>query len=150
MPLAGIFSTVTFPMLDGVFTRRKDRSADYLLAKATQKLQTKPMTTSTANERSSGLGFITTLLGAWMVISPFALGFAHDSAGIANNVAVGIAIIFLSLAGRKNGLLRALNVMIAAWLYASAFILGVPHKAFLWNNLILAVAVVLSAVISEA
>jgi hypothetical protein len=109
------------------------------------------MNASTANERSStGLGWVTTLLGAWLVISPFVLGFAHEIAGISNNVAVGIAIIFLSRAGTKIGLLRSLNVLMGAWLYASAFILYVPVHVFLWHNLILAAAVILSAVASEA
>lgn len=108
------------------------------------------MNTTAANQRSSSFSWVTALLGAWVVISPFVLGFAHYTAGISNNVAVGIAIILLALAGMKNGLLKSLNVLMGAWMYASAFILSVPSKAYLWNNLILAAAVVISAVASEA
>lgn len=97
-----------------------------------------------------GLGWITVLLGAWLVISPFVLGFANDTKGLANNVAVGLAIILLSLAGKKNGLLRAMNVVMAGWLYASSVILFVPHHAFLWNNLILAFVVAIGGVVGEA
>lgn len=109
------------------------------------------MTTATANERKSlGAGWVTVLLGAWLVISPFVLGFAHVTAGIANNIAVGIAVILLSIAGVKQGLFRAMIVLIGAWLYASAIILMVPVHAYLWNNFILAGVVVLSAVVTEA
>jgi SPW repeat len=109
------------------------------------------MTSATANERTSlGRGWVTVLLGVWLVISPFVLGFAHAPAGISNNVLVGLAIIACSFLGVKHGLLRAFNVLLAAWLYASAFILYVPNRAYLWNNLILAGAVILAAVAAEA
>jgi hypothetical protein len=108
------------------------------------------MNEATASKPSLGLGLVTVLLGAWVAVSPFVLGFASAPAGICNNLAVGIAIILLSLLGVKNGLLKSLNVLMGAWLYASAFILYVPCRAYLWNNLILAGAVILSAVVSEA
>lgn len=98
----------------------------------------------------SAAGWICVLLGAWMVISPFALGFSHAPAGISNNVLVGLAIIVCSFAGVKHGLLRASIVLLGAWMYASAFILYVPARSFLWNNLILAAAVLLAGVATEA
>src|SRR5215469_172217 len=109
------------------------------------------MTSATANERTSlGTGWITVLLGAWLVISPFVLGFAHAPAGISNNVLVGLAVIGCSFLGVKHGLLRAANVLLGAWLYASALILYVPNHAYMWNNLFLADAVILAAVATEA
>lgn len=109
------------------------------------------MNNATAGKRPSlGTGIVTIVFGGWVLISPFVLGFAHAPAGVANNVAVGIAIIVLALAGVRYGLLKAMNVLMGAWLYASAFILYVPNRDFLWNNLILAGAVILAAVTSEA
>jgi hypothetical protein len=109
------------------------------------------MNNATASKRPSlGTGILTVLFGVWVLISPFVLGFAHAPAGLVNNVAVGIAIIVLALAGVRNGLLKAMNVLMGAWLYCSAFILYVPNRDFLWNNLILAGAVILAAVTSEA
>jgi hypothetical protein len=107
---------------------------------------------TTASERNSmsAAGWICVLLGAWMVISPFVLGFSHAPAGISNNVLVGLAIIVCSFAGVKHGLLRASVVLLGAWMYASAFILYVPARSFLWNNLILAAAVLLAGVATEA
>lgn len=93
---------------------------------------------------------LTVLCGVWVLISPFVLGFKDAPAGLINNVAVGIAIIVLALAGVRNGLLKAVNVLMGAWLYCSAFILYVPNRHFLWNNLIVAGAVILAAVTSEA
>jgi hypothetical protein len=90
------------------------------------------------------------ILGAWLVISPFVLGFAHAPAGISNNVLVGLAIIACSFLGVNRGLLRAAIVLLGAWLYASAFILYVPDRAYLWNNLILSGVVVVAAVTAEA
>lgn len=98
----------------------------------------------------SPAGWVCVLLGAWMVISPFVLGFAHAPAGLANNVLVGLAIIVCSFLGVKHGLLRAFIIMLAAWTYASALILYVPARPFLWHNIILAGALILSAVASEA
>jgi hypothetical protein len=109
------------------------------------------MNATTANPRTSLAGRWTTLfLGAWLVISPFVLGFAHAPAGISNNVLVGLAIIACSFLGMKQGLLRAGIVLLGAWLYASAFILNVPNRAYLWNNLILAGVVVVAAITTEA
>jgi hypothetical protein len=96
-----------------------------------------------------GTAWLVLLVGAWLVISPFALGFAHYTAGIANNIAVGLALILLTLGSTRNGLLRAAMVLMGAWMWASAFILGVPREKYMWNNLILAFVVILSAVASE-
>jgi hypothetical protein len=109
------------------------------------------MNAITANPRTSMAGrWVTLFLGAWLVISPLVLGFAHAPAGISNNVLVGLAIIACSFFGLKEGLLRAAIVLLGAWLYASAFILYVPSRAYLWNNLILAGVVVIAAVTTEA
>ena len=109
------------------------------------------MNNATADKRPSlGTGILTVLSGVWLILSPFVLGFASAPAGIVNNIAVGAAVIVLALAGVKCGLLKSMNVLMGAWLYASAFILYVPNRCFLWNNLILAGAVILAAVTSEA
>jgi hypothetical protein len=96
-----------------------------------------------------GSAWLVLLIGAWMIISPFVIGFSHDLAGTANNIAVGIALILLTLASTMNGLLRAAIALLGAWMYASAFILSVPSETYLWNNLILAVLTIVSAIASE-
>lgn len=102
------------------------------------------------NERvSPGLGWINIFFGAWLVLSPFVLGFAHNAAWLLNNISVGLAIIVLTFAATKNGLLKALIAIMGPWLFASAFILGGP-KPFMWNNLVCAFLVVIVAISSEA
>jgi hypothetical protein len=103
----------------------------------------------TTGPTSLGVAWAELLYGAWLVISPFALGFSHDTAGTANNIAVGVALILLTLGSTRNGLLRAAIALMGAWLYASAFILSVPWESYLWNNLFLAVLVLVTAVASE-
>jgi hypothetical protein len=89
-------------------------------------------TTATAT-RMSAIA-LNVLWGAWLILSPFILGFAHSAAGIANNIAVGIALILLALAGMGNGLLKGLPVLLGAWLFASAIILNVPAYGFMWTT----------------
>ena len=109
-----------------------------------------PMNTIWTTGRTSlGTGWLVLPIGAWMIISPFALGFAHNTAGLANNIAVGAALVVLTLGSRINGLLRGLIVLIASWMYASAFLLDVSPGSFLWNNLLLALVIIVASVASE-
>ena len=41
--------------------------------------------------------WLSALLGAWLIISPWALGFSSDSTAVGTHVVLGIAIIVLSL-----------------------------------------------------
>jgi hypothetical protein len=87
-------------------------------------------------------GWMNVLIGVWLIISPFALGFSHYGAGLANNVAVGIALIALTFASTRNDLLKGLIVFLGTWLGDSAFVLAIPNSTYLWNNLILAFLVI--------
>jgi len=42
-------------------------------------------------------GFVTALLGAWLIVSAFVLGFAHELRPMWNNVVVGIVVGVLAL-----------------------------------------------------
>jgi hypothetical protein len=42
-----------------------------------------------------------------------------------------------------------LTLLMGAWMYASAFILTVSEGAFLWNNLLLALVIIVASVASE-
>ncbi len=100
---------------------------------------------------SLGLGWAELVFGAWLIVSPFVLGLSHRDA-IANNIATGIALILVTLASSRNGLLRMFLILLGGWLYASAFALdasGVSRVAYLANDLIVAILVILAAVASE-
>jgi hypothetical protein len=103
----------------------------------------------TTGRTSLGLGWAVLVFGAWLIISPFALGFAHCVAGMANNIAVGLALVIATLGSTRNGLLRAFFVLLGGWVYASGFLLDVPKGVFLWNNLIVAVLIIAASVASE-
>jgi len=90
------------------------------------------------------------VFGAWLIVSPFALGLTHNMAGTVNNIAVGIAIILLTIGSTRNGLLRALIVLLGAWVYISGFILDLSKAIFIGNNLVLAVLIIATAVASES
>jgi hypothetical protein len=104
----------------------------------------------TTGRTSLGLGWSELVFGAWLVISPFALGFTYNIAGTVNNIAVGLAIILLTVASTRNGLFRALIVLLGAWVYASGFILDLSKGIFIANNLVLAVLIIAAAVASES
>jgi|SRR6185437_4840229 hypothetical protein len=103
----------------------------------------------TTGRTSLGSGWLALPIGAWMIVSPFVLHFTDDVGGTANNIAVGAALILLTLGSRINGLLRGLTLLMGAWMYASAFILTVSEGAFLWNNLLLALVIIVASVASE-
>jgi hypothetical protein len=108
------------------------------------------MNSTNTGRTSIGIGWTTLLIGAWLIISPFVLGFAHTSCGLINNIVCGVAMILLTLGGTMFYLLRASLILMGAWLWASAFILSVPSGLYLWNNLILALITVTVTVGSES
>ena len=107
-------------------------------------------TTSIRQENPSEPDWVNVVLGIWLVLSPFALGFSRDSSSLWNNVCVGVAVIVLALiSGRGTGGLRGLTMVLGAWVFFSPFVLGFPNTAFLLNNIGLAFLVIAGAAISE-
>jgi len=100
---------------------------------------------------SLGLGWAEILFGAWLILSPFVFGYAHDKIGLLNNVISGIVLILLTLASSRNGLMRIFIILMGGWLYASAFswASAVSKESYLWNTLIVAILVIMAAVASE-
>ena len=103
----------------------------------------------TTGRTSLGLGWAIWVFGAWLIISPFELGFAHTVVVTANNIAVGLALVILTLGSTRNGLLRAMLILLGGWVYASGFLLDVPRGIFLWNNLIVALLIIVASIASE-
>lgn len=102
----------------------------------------------TTGRTSLGLGWAQLVFGAWLIISPFALGFAKNTGGTANNIIVGIVLILLTLVSTRNGLLKGLWILLAGWVYISGFTIEVNHT-FLLNNLMLALLIIVTSVASE-
>ena len=100
---------------------------------------------------SLGLGWLEVVLGGWLIISPFVLGFAHDKIGLLNNIITGIVLVLVTLASSRNGLMRIFLILLAGWLYMSAFgwAASVSKEIYLWNNLIVGLLVIPAAIASE-
>jgi hypothetical protein len=89
------------------------------------------------------------VIGVWIASSPFVLGFTQTVAEW-NNVAVGIALVVVTLLGLwKDEAYQALDVPLAIWLFASPFVIGFTTAAFLANNVCMAFMVVAAAAASD-
>jgi hypothetical protein len=91
----------------------------------------------TANpDRSAHVVWVNVVLGIWLCVSPFVLGFGRNPTEMWNNVCVGIAAVLLALISeRGDGAIGGLNVPLAIWVFLSPFLLGYSSRAFLINNI---------------
>lgn len=88
------------------------------------------------------------VLGLWLIASPFALGLAHTTGAIWNNVCVGIVVTLLGLGVSTSGAARSFSVLLGAWEIASPFVLGYQSPRFYWNNIILGCLIVIFTVLT--
>ena len=98
---------------------------------------------------ASGINLI---LGLWLIIAPFVLGFAAANRGSEwNNIAVGMIVAIIAAiriwGGRSAGWLSWVNVALGLWLIISPWIYGNSGVAsILWDDIIVgAIIVVLGA-----
>lgn len=108
------------------------------------------MNTTVYRRNVVGANWVNVVLGIWVIISPFVLGFANVTALMWNDVAVGIAVTLLALSRSPNN--RAaplLNVILGCWLIASAFVLGVTATVSFWNSIILGIVVAIVALFAS-
>lgn len=84
------------------------------------------------------------LLGIWILVSPWALGFAAEQTAAWNAFVVGVIIAVAALATLVNfhKWEEWLNVVLAVWLIVSPWALGVSAlTALVWNQVILGLIV---------
>ena len=104
----------------------------------------------TNRQASTGAEVVNILLGVWVALSPFMLGFSQNPAAMWNNLSVGVALVLVALVGGwGNEAFQGLDVLLGAWLFESPFILGFSTAAFLVNNLCMAFAVIAAGAISD-
>ena len=96
--------------------------------------------------RSKGeIGWLNVLLGIWVVISPFVLGF-HSSMAVWNNVVTGAVVGILALIRwrmHRPGW-SWLNLILGIWLVISPFVLFLSSTA-MWNNVIVGIIIAAAA-----
>ncbi|MCL5666201.1 MAG: SPW repeat protein [Patescibacteria group bacterium] len=89
------------------------------------------------------------IIGIWLILSPFILGFSSISSAVENNIIVGalVAIFAISgLVGTRIAWSRIINVVFGIWLFFSPFALGFDTSArAMWNNVILGIIVIVLA-----
>ncbi len=90
------------------------------------------------------------LMGIWVILSPFVLGFNHNIAAVGSNIATGVLIIVVAVAsGWENKSLPATMVPLGVWLYVSPLVLNFSHWAYFASNFIMAFAVIVAAAAAE-
>lgn len=97
--------------------------------------------------RSANLLLI--ILGLCVLVSPFVMGFTDAPEMMWNDLATGLAV--LSLAAGERGAQRAgsvFNVLLGVWLIASPFVLGFSSPAPFWTNIILGIAIFITALVA--
>ncbi|HSU53111.1 MAG TPA: SPW repeat protein [Candidatus Dormibacteraeota bacterium] len=96
-------------------------------------------------------GWFNLVLGMWVIVSPFVLGFERNTAAMWSNIAVGTAVVLLALAGgRGRGSVHWLIVPLGVWLFLSSFVLAFWNKAFVLNNVIVTFLVIGGAAGTDA
>ena len=101
-----------------------------------------------SRQSGSGGAWINVLLGIWVIISPFALGFALSPRATWNNVVAGFVVAVLALVrtgpARQAGWSWA-NVIVGVWLIISPFVLAFATTMAIWNNVILGISILIVA-----
>ena len=99
---------------------------------------------------STGATLLNIVLGLWVAVSPFALGFSQQVDAKWSNVAVGMALVLVALLSRwKDDVFEALVVPICFWLFFSGFVLGFSSLAFPANSVLMALLVMAVAAIAD-
>lgn len=97
-------------------------------------------------QNTSSGSWVNVILGIWIVISPFVLGFSNQTALMWNNVATGCAIFLLAL-GRSGTrhVPPGLIVLLGLWMIISPFVLKASRQVPMLNNIVLGIIVALVA-----
>lgn len=91
---------------------------------------------------------VTLLLGIWLVISPFVLGYPADSAQAVNAYVSGVVIALLAAFDLYKTYMWAVvvNMLIGLWVAISPWVpVTADRSAMMTNNVIVGVAVLLLA-----
>lgn len=105
----------------------------------------------TMEEQSRLANTLTLLLAVWLLISPFILGFANDTAALNNSLFVG-AIVALLATVRRMGKLYDTEwaswtaVLFGIWLLFAPFVIGFADIAVaLANNVVVGILLCITA-----
>ncbi|MFC5381666.1 SPW repeat protein [Aquipuribacter nitratireducens] len=99
---------------------------------------------------------INVLLGIWLVIAPWVIGYGDQTNAVWNHTVIGIAVAVLALvrvaAPHTAAALSWVNVVLGAWLIVSPFVLvyedGGPTVGIYWNDILVGAAIMAMGIIS--
>jgi ABC-type molybdate transport system permease subunit len=106
--------------------------------------------TPTRRDQSAGASSINILLGIWLIIAPWVLGYAHLTTAQTNDIIVGI-IVAIVAAVRSFGSYNMrgwswINILAGIWLIIAPFVLGYSNNTTpLWNDIILGIVIAVLA-----
>jgi hypothetical protein len=104
----------------------------------------------TTRDPSTGAEIANIVIGIWVALSPFLLGFSHNVAGRWSNIAVGTALVLVALISTwGDEAFEGLVVPLGIWLFVSPLVFGFSKWAFLANNISLAFVVIAAGAISD-
>lgn len=89
--------------------------------------------------------WVNVILGIWVVISPFVLGFSNRTAMMWNDIATGAAIVLVALFRSASRSTTLLNVLLGVWLVVSPFVLGASRAVAVRNNIVLGAIIAIVA-----
>jgi hypothetical protein len=104
--------------------------------------------TDVPSENAHGISWINILLGIWVIISPFALGFGYVPRAMWNNVILGIVIAIVAIIRTSTSRQSAwswVNVLLGIWVIISPLALGFVLGNAIWNNFILGIIMTILA-----
>lgn len=87
--------------------------------------------------------WISIALGGWLVITAFA--WPQTDASLSNAVIVGALLVALGVVSLMRPVVRWATAALAVWLFASNYVLPQPSGAMMWNQLLVALGVLLAA-----
>ncbi len=112
-------------------------------------------TTRPVRSQNAGASGLNILLGIWLIIAPFVLGYARIEAAQTNDVIVGIIVAIIATIRTFGAFTQPgwswVNVLLGVWLIIAPFVLGYSGGPTpLWNDIILGVVIAILAWTSAA
>ena len=99
-------------------------------------------------QSETGVSWINILLGVWVLISPYVLGFAYMHRPTWNNIITGVIIAILAIIRTSTNRQPAwswMNTIAGIWLILSPFALNFVSGVAFWNNVILGIIITIVA-----
>ncbi len=108
------------------------------------------MDATPARQQNVGASGLNILLGIWLIIAPFVLGYARLEAAQTNDIIVGILVAIIATIRSFGAFTQPgwswMNVFLGIWLIIAPFVLGYSNVSTpLWNDIILGILIAVMA-----